>query len=277
MNKLLSLEDTIKKHQLAPNKKLGQHFLTDNGLLTQIVRYGGDLAGVNVIEIGAGPGGLTRALLESSAKSVTVVELDERTIPALRELQAHYERLHIIQGDALKYNVREVESPRAIIANLPYNVGTPLLIGWLKMLHQYGAQELASITIMLQQEVAMRIAASANDDDYGRLSVLCNWLCDIEICMDVPPSAFTPPPKVMSSVVRLVPKVKPAFDATFGEVEKFLGAAFGQRRKMLRGSLKGWCENPIKLLEVAGIDSTRRAETLTLAEIGRIIALRTCP
>jgi 16S rRNA (adenine1518-N6/adenine1519-N6)-dimethyltransferase len=274
MQKLLSLEDTIKKHQLHPNKKLGQHFLTDSQLLNQIVRYGGDLQEANVIEIGAGPGGLTRALLASPAKSVTVIELDERAIPALYELQFHYEKLHIVEGDATKYDIRQVPTPRAIIANLPYNVGTPLVVGWLKMLHAHGATELESITVMLQQEVAMRISATANDDDYGRLSVLCNWLCDIEICMDVPPSAFTPPPKVMSSVVRLTPKAQPAFAATFVEVEKFLGAAFGQRRKMLRGALKNWCENPTELLETIGIDSTRRAETLTLAEIGRLIAAK---
>lgn len=270
-NKLLSLEDTIKKHQLHPNKKLGQHFLTDAGLLAQIVRYGGDLSGANIVEIGAGPGGLTRALLATNAKSVTVIELDERAIPALHELQSHDERLEIIEGDALKYDMRQVATPRAIIANLPYNVGTPLLIGWLRLIHEHGASEIDSMVVMLQQEVAMRIAASANDDDYGRLSVLCGWLCDVEICMEVPPSAFTPPPKVMSAVVRLVPKKLPAFEAKFVEVEKFLGAAFGQRRKMLRGSLKSWCDNPVELLQNVGVEPTRRAETLTLAEIGRLI------
>ncbi len=285
MKKLLSLEDTIKKHQLSPQKKLGQHFLTDNTLLAEIVRYGGELAGVNVIEIGAGPGGLTRALLASPTNSVTVIELDERAIPALTELQAYdaqfhdYERLHIVAGDALQYDITQVPAPRAIIANLPYNVGTPLVVGWLRLIHEHDKGELDSITVMLQQEVALRIAAPPNDDDYGRLSVLCNWLCDTEICMEVPPTAFTPPPKVMSAVVRLTPKIingkiSPAFEATFIEVEKFLGAAFGQRRKMLRGSLKGWCENPTDLLEAAGVEPTRRAETLSLQEIGRLIAVK---
>lgn len=269
---LLSLHDTIKKYQLLPNKKLGQHFLTDGGLLHEITRYAGGLDGVHVIEIGAGPGGLTRALLASSLASLTVVELDDRAIPALQAVQATDARLYIIEGDALEYDIMQMPSPRAIVANLPYNVGTPLIIRWLKNIKEHRAEAVQSITVMLQQEVVQRITAEVDSPHYGRLAVLCQWLCEVQHCMDVPPSAFTPPPKVMSSVVRLHPRAQPAFDADFKQVERFLAAAFGQRRKMLRGSLKGWCENPSALLEKAGIDPTRRAETLSLQEIGRIIS-----
>jgi 16S rRNA (adenine1518-N6/adenine1519-N6)-dimethyltransferase len=274
MNKLLSLEQTIKQYGLQPNKKLGQHFLTDMSLLNNIVSYGGDLEGVNVIEVGAGPGGLTRAVLASNAKSVTVIELDDRALPALTELQNHDPRLNIIVGDGLKYSILEVPSPRLIIANLPYNVGTAMLINWLKNIYFVGQEAAVAIVVMLQHEVVERIVAPVDSSDYGRLAILCQWLCEVEHCLTVPPSAFTPPPKVMSSVVRLTPRVKPAFAADFVQLEQFLKVAFGQRRKMLRSTLKNWQANAVELLEMAGIDGARRAETLTLAEIGELIKLK---
>jgi 16S rRNA (adenine1518-N6/adenine1519-N6)-dimethyltransferase len=273
MSKLPSIEQTIQSHRLQPNKKLGQHFLTDMNLLHQIVTYGGDLHDVNVIEVGAGPGGLTRALLASKANSVTVVELDERAIPALSELQQYDNRLNIVMGDGLQYDILQVSAPRAIIANLPYNVGTQMLVNWLKATYEHGSDALQAIVVMLQHEVVERIIAEVDTTDYGRLAILCQWLCEVEHCLLVPPEAFTPPPKVMSSVVRLTPRKTPFFAAEFGQVEQFLKCAFGQRRKMLRSSLKSWRPNAHEILEKAGIDATRRAETLTLAEIGTILSL----
>ncbi len=272
---MLSLQDTITQYQLHANKKLGQHFLTDQSLLEQIVRAAHVPAGMHVIEIGPGPGGLTRALLASDAASLTVVELDRRCMALLRDLQASDARLTIVEGDAMKQDVLSLApAPRAIVANLPYNVGSQLMIHWLKTIHETGADALHSITVMLQKEVVDRMAAAPGSKDYGRLSVLCQWLCEVQPCFDVPPEAFSPPPKVMSSIVRLAPREQPLFDASFAEVSQFLTAAFGQRRKMLRSSLKGYHAKPEALLESCDIDPTRRAETLTLEEVGRIIAVK---
>lgn len=272
---LPSLEQTITEYGLRPDKRLGQHFLTDENLLRQIVRCAGLKPEHHVIEIGPGPGGLTRELLESGAASVTALELDTRCLQALGELERHDTRLHLIQGDALHYRLSELTAaPRAVVANLPYNVGTRILSRYLREIHEHGSRTVEAMTLMLQQEVAGRLIAAPGGRAYGRLSVLAQWLCHVDYCLDVPPEAFTPPPRVMSSVVRLVPRREPAFAAAFSALEGFLGAAFGQRRKMLRGALKGWTSDPEGVLQSCDIDPRRRAETLQLSEIGRLLAAR---
>ncbi len=273
MVSLPSTTELIQRHHLRPNKTLGQHFLTDPHLLEDIVRYAGITTDTQVIEVGAGPAGLTRALCESDAQSVHVVELDGRCITLLQEVQQHYPKLHITQGDAFDHPLHSLcSSPRSVVANLPYNVGTALIMGWLKALYQHDINYIDSITVMLQKEVVDRMTAQTGSKHYGRLSIICQWLCDTYHCLDVPPEAFTPPPKVMSSVVQLTPKAQPAFHASFTELERFLQAAFGQRRKMLRSSLKSWHPDPIALLESCMINPTRRAETLSLEEIGRLLS-----
>jgi 16S rRNA (adenine1518-N6/adenine1519-N6)-dimethyltransferase len=271
-----SLHEVINQFQLHPNKKLGQHFLTDNYLLEQIVRTAHMPDGAHIIEVGPGPGGLTRAILnDARTASLHVIELDSRCIAALTPLQPHHPRLHIIKGDALKQDMLALcPAPRAIIANLPYNVGTTMLIEWLKLIHAHGADAFASITVMLQKEVIERICATPDSKSYGKLSLLCQWLCHTDLCFDVPPEHFTPPPKVMSAIVRLSPKDTRVFDASFDSVMHFLNCAFSQRRKMLRSSLKGYTENPTALLENCNIDPTLRAENLKLRDIAKILALQ---
>jgi 16S rRNA (adenine1518-N6/adenine1519-N6)-dimethyltransferase len=259
------LRDVIAAYGLRPDKSLGQHFLLDPSLLTRIVTSAGSLAGIHVIEIGPGPGGLTRALLASDAASILAVEIDERAVAAITALAATDPRLTIKAADALKLNLPDLTaSPRAIIANLPYNVGTPLLIKWLAQARAY-----ESMVLMFQLEVAARIAATANTPAYGRLSVLAQWLCDIDIAMEIPPGAFSPPPKVESAIVRLRPKpIQPSAEE-FKAMEKLTAAAFGQRRKMLRGALKSLGGEA--LLTRAQIAPDRRAETLNIAEFERLM------
>ncbi|MBN9046887.1 MAG: 16S rRNA (adenine(1518)-N(6)/adenine(1519)-N(6))-dimethyltransferase RsmA [Rhizobiales bacterium] len=258
------LREVIERHGLMPKKSLGQNFLFDLNLTSKIARQAGDLRDQPVIEVGPGPGGLTRALLAQGAL-VTAIERDERCLDALAEIGAHYPgRLSVIAGDALDQDFRTLfpndPKPR-IVANLPYNVGTQLLLNWL--LTEPWPPFYASMTLMFQREVAERIVAAPDSDHYGRLGVLAGWRTHAKIAFDVPPQAFTPPPKVVSSVVHIVPREAPlacAADA-LGRVTQ---AAFGQRRKMLRQSLK-----PVggaALLEKTGIDGTRRAETLGVEE-----------
>jgi len=258
------LRDVIQRHGLDARKALGQNFLLDLNLTQKIARTAGPLEGVTVIEVGPGPGGLTRAILALGAKKVIAVERDARCLPALAEISAHYPgRLDVIEGDALKtdFQALATDGPVRIIANLPYNVGTQLLVNWL--LPQNWPPFYESMTLMFQREVGLRIVADADDDHYGRLGVLCGWRTEAHMAFDVPPQAFTPPPKVTSSVVHLVPKREPApCDAS--ALERVTMAAFGQRRKMLRQSLK-----PLggeALLAKAGIDPQRRAETLSVDE-----------
>ncbi len=261
---LSPLREVIERHDLAPKKSLGQNFLFDLNLTSKIARQAGDLRDQPVIEVGPGPGGLTRALLAQGAL-VTAIERDERCLGALAEIEAHYPgRLRVISGDALEQDFSTLfpgaVKPR-IVANLPYNVGTQLLLNWL--LVEPWPPFYASMTLMFQREVAERIVAAPDTDHYGRLGVLAGWRTQAKIAFDVPPQAFTPPPKVTSSVVHIVPRDAPLpCDATaLGRVTQ---AAFGQRRKMLRQSLK-----PVggaALLEKAGIDGARRAETLSVAE-----------
>jgi 16S rRNA (adenine1518-N6/adenine1519-N6)-dimethyltransferase len=262
------LRDVIKAHGLDARHSLGQHFLLDGNLTARIVRSAGDLRGRNVIEVGPGPGGLTRALLESDAERIIAIELDRRAVGAIEDLAAAADgRLTVMQADALRVDLPElVPEPRQIVANLPYNVASPLLVRWLR---QAGAYE--RMTLMFQREVAERIVATPDTEAYGRLSVLAGWICQRHIAVRLPPAAFVPPPKVWSAVVVLTPHAAQPEPGLFATMERLTAAAFGQRRKMLRGALK-----PLggeALLTRAGIVGDRRAETLSVAEFDRLARL----
>ncbi len=259
------LRDVIQRHGLDAKKSLGQNFLFDLNLTQKIARTAGPLDGVTVIEVGPGPGGLTRAILSLGAKKVIAIERDSRCLPALAEIEAHYPgRLEVIEGDALQTDFEALVptgEPVRIIANLPYNVGTQLLVNWL--LPKQWPPFWLSMTLMFQKEVGQRIVAEEGDNHYGRLGVLAGWRTVAEMAFDVPPQAFSPPPKVTSTVVHLLPKDKP-LPCDVAKLEKVTEAAFGQRRKMLRQSVKSLGGET--LLEKAGIDPTRRAETLSVEE-----------
>lgn len=257
------LRDVVAQHGLMARKSLGQHFLFDLNLTRRIARAAGDQREGTTIEVGPGPGGLTRALLEAGAGRVVVIERDPRFVPALEEIAAvHTGRLTIVLGDAMTVDVAALgPPPRRVVANLPYNVGTPLLLGWLAKPHDF-----ASLTVMLQKEVVERIAAAPGDAAYGRLSVAAQWRWTARRVFDVPPSAFVPPPQVVSAVVSLVPREAPLAPADPGWLERVTAAAFGQRRKMLRGSLRSLGGDTAALLAKADIDPSKRAETLTIAQ-----------
>ncbi|MGR6327845.1 16S rRNA (adenine(1518)-N(6)/adenine(1519)-N(6))-dimethyltransferase RsmA [Sphingomonas sp. XXL09] len=256
------LREVIARYGLSASKALGQNFLFDGQLLARIAAVPDDLGGAEVLEVGPGPGGLTRALLAAGAQ-VTAIERDRRCIPALEELGAAYPgRLRLIEGDALAIDAPSLFTGRPhIVSNLPYNVGTALLVGWLTGPWQPWWQ---SLTLMFQKEVAERIVATPNSDAYGRLAVLAQWRSHARIAMPVHRSAFTPPPKVMSAVVHITPAEPPA-GVEVATLERVTAAAFGQRRKMLRQSLKG-VPGAIEAAEAAGIDVARRAETLTVED-----------
>lgn len=268
MEDLPPLRAVVERHGLFAKKALGQNFLFDLNLTAKIARVAGPLEGVTVIEVGPGPGGLTRALLAQGA-AVIAIERDERCLAILDEVSAHYPgRLTIIPGDALQTDFRALagETPRVrIIANLPYNIGTELLIRWLTV--EAWPPFYESMALMFQREVAERIVARPGDDAYGRLAVMAGWRTEARIAFDVPPQAFTPPPKVTSSVVHLVPRPAP-LPVNLRMLERVTQAAFGQRRKMLRQSLKSLGGEA--LLTRAGIDPTRRAETLEIEEFVRL-------
>jgi 16S rRNA (adenine1518-N6/adenine1519-N6)-dimethyltransferase len=261
--KLPPLREVIARHGLSANKALGQNFLLDEQLLDRIAAVPDDLAGQSVYEVGPGPGGLTRALLRAGA-NVTVVERDRRCLPALAELEAAFPgQLRIIEGDALAIPLVDVMSEGGhIVSNLPYNVGSALFVKWLT--GEAWPPRWASLTLMFQREVADRIVAAPGSDAYGRLSILAQWRSTARIAMPVHRSAFTPPPKVMSAVVHITPTAQP--DGTSAStLEAITGAAFGQRRKMLRQSLKA-LSGGLAALEATRIDSARRAETLSITE-----------
>ena len=254
----LTLREHLDAHGLAAKKSFGQHFLLDLNVTRKIVRFAGPFEGRAVIEVGPGPGGLTRALLESDAGKVVLVEKDPRFIPLLNELDSGDGRLTVVEADAL--NVREdqlVEGPAHLVSNLPYNVGTPLLIKWLT-----GPWTPASLTLMFQKEVAERVVARPGDDAYGRLAVISQAVAEAKLVMHLPAAAFTPPPKVASAVVHLVPREDRPERELLKALERVTAAAFGQRRKMLRSSLKqlGGAE----LCEKAGISPEDRAEVIDL-------------
>jgi 16S rRNA (adenine1518-N6/adenine1519-N6)-dimethyltransferase len=256
------LRDVIRRHELSARKSLGQNFLLDLNLTARIARAAGPLETHTVVEIGPGPGGLTRALLALGAKRVIAVERDDRAIAALEEIAARYPgRLSIVAADALEFDPRPMlAGDRAkIVANLPYNIATVLLTGWLSA--EPWPPWYDAMVLMFQREVAERIVADVDDDAYGRLAVFAGWRTEAKIMFDVAPSAFVPPPKVTSSVVRFFPREKP-LPCDRQMLERVTEAAFGQRRKMLRQSLKSLGVDPQRLAAAGGVESTRRAETV---------------
>ncbi|MDQ0315623.1 16S rRNA (adenine(1518)-N(6)/adenine(1519)-N(6))-dimethyltransferase RsmA [Amorphus orientalis] len=258
------LRDVIRAHGLSARKSLGQNFLLDLNLTRRIARAGGDLSAATVVEVGPGPGGLTRALLMEGARKVVAIERDRRCVEALQDVAAHYPgRLEIIEGDALSVDMAAHLDgrPGTIVANLPYNVGTALLVGWLET--EPWPPWWQSLTLMFQKEVAERLIAKPGSAAYGRLSVLTGWRAEARILFDISPKAFTPPPKVVSAVVHLTPRAEPL--ACHGPtLSRVTAAAFGQRRKMLRQSLKSLGGDTLALIESAGLEPTARAETVSV-------------
>lgn len=265
------LRDVIAAAGLDARKALGQNFLCDLNITDKIARRAGDLGAGTTCEIGPGPGGLTRSLLRAGAQHVVAVEYDPRAVAALQSLQeAAAGRLDVVRADALEIDLLDLapRPPRRIVANLPYNVATPLLIGWLRQIRTHpGAWQ--SLTLMFQREVAARLAASPGSSAYGRLTVMTRWLCDVALCFDLPPQVFLPPPKVVSTVVHLVPYPARTDAPPFAAMESLTARAFGQRRKMLRSSLRGYEE----IMQQSSIDPTRRAQDLTVDEFVRMARL----
>ncbi|MBL3568829.1 16S rRNA (adenine(1518)-N(6)/adenine(1519)-N(6))-dimethyltransferase [Rhodovulum sulfidophilum] len=258
------LREVIAAHGLSAKKALGQNFLLDLNLTAKIARVAGDLAGADVLEVGPGPGGLTRGLLAEGARRVLAVEKDTRCLAALAEIAAAYPgRLEVVNGDALALDpLAHLTPPVKIVANLPYNVGTELLVRWLTP--ATWPPVWSSLTLMFQKEVAERIVAEPGSKAYGRLAILAQWRTDVRIALKLPPEAFTPPPKVASAVVHLTALPAPRFEADPAVLERVVAAAFGQRRKMLRASLKGLAPGIEDLLHSVGIAPTDRAEQLPL-------------
>jgi 16S rRNA (adenine1518-N6/adenine1519-N6)-dimethyltransferase len=276
LDDLPPLRDVIRRHELAARKSLGQNFLLDLNLTGRIARAAGPLDGVTVVEIGPGPGGLTRALLTHGARRVIAIERDPRAVAALGELAARVpDRLTIIEDDALSFDVRPLlDGPARVVANLPYNISTALLIGWL----QAEPAWYDALVLMFQREVAERIVAAPGSKAYGRLSVLSSWRTEPKIMFDIAPTAFVPPPKVTSTVVRLVPRANP-LPCDRRRLERVTEAAFGQRRKMLRQSLKSLGDAPA-LLDATGLDPQARAEDIPVegfVALARALAQREAP
>lgn len=274
IDNLPPLREVIRRHGLTARKSLGQNFLLDLNLTAKIARAAGDLTSADVLEIGPGPGGLTRGLLAAGARRVVAVEKDERCLPALEEIAVAYPgRLDIVHGDAMEFDAAaQLTPPIKIVANLPYNVGTALLTGWLDVPEWPPFWE--SLTLMFQREVAERITARPGTKAYGRLAILADWRSEARIMMDLPPQAFTPPPKVRSAVVHLKARKAPLFPADPRVLRDLVARAFQQRRKMLRASLKGIPDIEAKL-RAARIEPTERAENVDLERycaLARIVA-----
>ena len=270
---LPSLKEVIERHGLLAKKSLGQNFILDQNVTDRIVRTAGSLKEKIVMEVGPGPGGLTRSILEANPARVIAVEKDRRCIDALKELNPHYPQLLILHEDALAFDMMDsalinLTNPVKIIANLPYNVGTPLLIKWLQTL-----TVIESMTLMFQKEVAERITAKPKTKAYGRLSILVQWLCEADSCFDLPPTVFVPQPKVTSSVVHITPRKEPLAKIKFQTMEALTQATFGQRRKMIKTSLKNIIEDPLPLLKAARIDPNKRPEELTVNNFCKLAEL----
>lgn len=264
MHNLPPIKEILKSYNIAADKRLGQNFLFDGNLTDRIARCSGSLVEKNVIEIGSGPGLLTRSILAAGAEVVTAIEKDQRCFEALNDylVPKATGRLTVINEDALKEEIYDkIEGKVKIIANLPYNISTELLFLWLDKIEKF-----ESLTLMFQKEVAMRIMASPKSKEYGRLSIKAQLLCHISNEFDIPPSAFFPPPKVTSTVITLVPRNKPLAEVNWQTLDKICKATFGQRRKTLRSSLKQLCKNPAELLSAANIEENRRSEELSVEE-----------
>ena len=271
------LREVIATHGLSARKALGQNFLLDLNLTAKIARVPGDLSGADVLEVGPGPGGLTRGLLAEGARKVLAIEKDARCLPALQEIQQAYPgRLEVISGDALEVDpLGHLQGPIHVAANLPYNVGTELLIRWLTPAQW--PPFWAGLTLMFQREVAERIVAGPGDKAYGRLAILAGWKTKARIAMTLAPEAFTPPPKVHSAVVHLIPRPEPLFPANADILEQVVAKAFNQRRKMLRASLKGLVPDVEDALREAGLAPTERAERVEIegfAALARAVEAR---
>jgi len=277
IDSLPPLKDVIEAHGIAPKKALGQNFLLDLNLTARIARAAGDLSGADVLEVGPGPGGLTRGLLAEGARHVLAIEKDSRCLPALAKISAAYPgRLTTLNADALDVDpLAHLTPPIKVVANLPYNVGTELLIRWLTPAQWPPVWD--SLTLMFQKEVAERITARPGDKAYGRLALLAQWRCDARIVLTLPPEAFTPPPKVHSAVVHLKALESPRFAADPKVLERVVAMAFNQRRKMLRAALKGLVPEIEDKLIAAGIKPTDRAETVDLERfcaLARLVAAK---
>lgn len=264
------LREVIRAHDLKARKSLGQNFLLDLNLTARIARIAGDLSEADVLEVGPGPGGLTRGLLAEGARRVLAIEKDSRCIPALADIATHYPgRLEVIEGDALEIDpTAHLAPPIRIVANLPYNVGTELLIRWLTPPDWPPFWQ--SLTLMFQREVAERIVARPGSKAYGRLAVLAQWRTTARLALDLPPEAFTPPPKVRSAVVHLEALPEPLYPADPVILQEVVAKAFNQRRKMLRSALRGLAPDIEDRLRAAGIEPTDRAETVSLAQFAAL-------
>ncbi|WP_416368203.1 16S rRNA (adenine(1518)-N(6)/adenine(1519)-N(6))-dimethyltransferase RsmA [Tritonibacter mobilis] len=264
IDNLPPLREVIATHQLSARKSLGQNFLLDLNLTAKIARQAGDLTGCDVLEIGPGPGGLTRGLLSEGARKILAIEKDQRCLPALEDIAAAYPgRLEVINGDALEIDpLAHLTPPIRVAANLPYNVGTELLVRWLTPTEWPPFWQ--SLTLMFQREVAERIVAQPGSKAYGRLAILAQWRAEARIALSLPPGAFTPPPKVSSAVVHLTALPEPRYPADAAILSRVVAAAFNQRRKMLRASLKGVSPQIEDHLNAAGIPPTERAEQVSL-------------
>jgi 16S rRNA (adenine1518-N6/adenine1519-N6)-dimethyltransferase len=278
IDNLPPLRDVIRTHDLRAKKSFGQNFLLDLNLTARIARAAGDLRGADVLEVGPGPGGLTRGLLAEGARKVLAIEKDTRCLPALAEIEAAYPgRLQVIAGDALTVDpLAHLQAPVKVVANLPYNVGTELLIRWMTPDHWPPFWE--SLTLMFQREVAERIVAQPGSKAYGRLALMVQWRADPRIVLHLPPEAFTPPPKVSSAVVHITRRDVPRYPADAAVLERVVAAGFNQRRKMLRAALKGLHPRIEDILRDAGIAPTARAEEIGLEGWCRLSeALRSAP
>jgi 16S rRNA (adenine1518-N6/adenine1519-N6)-dimethyltransferase len=265
MNSLLSTSDLIKKYDLKPKKFLGQHFILDKNFTDKIVRSAGSLKDFEILEVGPGPGSLSRSILDAGAKKLVSVEKDPQCLKLLQNLKSFYgKRFEIIEGDALKIEENKIFSTQnkiKIIANLPYNIGTTLIFKWLAI-----APRIASMHLMLQKEVAKRIVAKPKDKNYGRLAVMINFLCETKMVFTVSSSVFVPPPKVTSAIIEIIPRPRPLAEVQFQKLEKLVMAAFNQRRKMLKSSLKSIFQDPEVILRQTGIRPDFRPQNLTITE-----------